>query len=255
MGVGAHRVIPLVDLLALEIIVAVGVLAALYLDVPGWQGGVAGLVLALLLVTPVRGTTLPRAVAARWGFIRQRRRRHRDSRAPADPFDITASDGAQIGFRWDGTTLLSLINIDANPEAMTILEPAATVSGEMVPVHVLVDCLRQFDITLESIDIVSHGARSHGHTDIAAVYDAVLGPLPAIAYRSVWIAVRFDPTKCADAVRRRGGDREGILRTATTATRRVANRLAEAGLRPQILTASGIAAATTSLSDGVDLAT
>jgi hypothetical protein len=138
---------------------------------------------------------------------------------------------------------------------MTVLEPGMTVSGEMVPVRALIDCLHQFDITLDSIDIVSQGARSYGHTDIAAVYDAVLGPLPAIARRNVWIAVRFDPSRCADAVRRRGGGREGIVRTATTATRRVANRLTEAGLRPRIVTASGIAAATNQLSDGVSLTT
>ena len=130
-----------------------------------------------------------------------------------------------------------------------------TVSGEMVPVRALVDCLRQFDISLDSIDIVSQGARSYGHTDIASVYDAVLGPLPAIAQRNVWIAVRFDPSRCAEAVRRRGGGREGILRTASTATRRVANRLTEVGLRPRILTASGMAAATNQLCDGVNLAT
>ena len=100
----------------------------------------------------------------------------------------------------------------------------------MVPVRALVNCLRQFDISLDSIDIVSQGARSYGHTDVASVYDAVLGPLPAIAQRNVWIAVRFDPSRCAEAVRRRGGGREGILRTASTATRRVANRLTEVGL-------------------------
>jgi type VII secretion protein EccE len=254
VDIGVQRFIPLSSLLLLEILVAAGVIVALYSSAPGWHGGAVGLALALLLVTPVRGTTLPQTVALRWGFLRDRRRRNERGR-PADPFDVTASDNVPIGFRWDGTTLLSLINIDANPRAMTVLEPGMTVSGEMVPVHVLVDCLRQFDITLDSIDIVSQGARSHGHTAVAAVYDAVLGPLPAIAQRSVWIAIRFDPSKCADAVRRRGGGREGILRTASTATRRVANRLTEAGLRPQILSASGIAAATNQLSDGVNLAT
>ena len=171
---------------------------------------------------------------------------------PTEPFDVPAPDGAQIGFRWDGATLLSLIEIDENPQAMTVMEPGTTVSGEVVPVQALVDCLRQFDITLDSIDIISQGARSQGHTAVAAVYDAVLGPLPAIAQRTVWVAVRFDPSQCAEAVRRRGGGREGILRTATTATRRVANRLTEAGLRPRILTASGIAHATNQLSDGVE---
>jgi type VII secretion protein EccE len=253
VDIGAQRFIPLLDVLALEILVAAGVVIALYLGAPGWQGGVVGLGVALPFVTPVRGTTLPRTIALRWGFLRNRRRRA-DRRAPADPFDVPGPDGAQIGFRWDGTALLSLLKIDANPQAMTVMEPGMTVSGEMVPVHVLVDCLRQFDITLDSIDILSHGARSHGHTDIAAVYDSVLGPLPAIAHRSVWIVLRFDPAQCAQAVRRRGGGREGVLRTATTATQRVANRLTEAGLRPQTLTASGIAAATNQLSDGANLA-
>ena len=227
---------------------------ALSLGAPGWQGGAVGLAIALLLVTPVRGATLARSVALRWRYLRDRHRRV-DNRQPAEPFDVTASDGAQIGFRWDGRTLLSLIKIDANPQAITVLEPGMTVSGEMVPVRLLVDCLRQFDIALDSIDIVSHGTRSHGHTGVAAVYDGVLGPLPAIAQRSVWITIRFDPSRCAEAVRRRDGNREGILRTATTATRRVANRLTEAGLRPRILTANEIASATNQLSDGADLAT
>lgn len=256
---GPQRLVPLADLIALQIVVAVGIVVALGLDRPGWQGAVAGLVMALLLVSPLAGgTTLPRALGLRWGFLRNRRRRtgkNAPGPLPTEPFDVPTSDGLQIGFRWNGTTLLSLLKIDENPRALTVLEPGVTVSGEMVPVQALLDCLRQFDITLESIDIISQGARSAGHTDVAAVYDSVLGPLPAIAQRTVWIAVRFNPSRCAEAVRRRGGDRDGILRAATTATRRVANRLAEAGLQPRFLSASGIAAATNQLSDGVSLGT
>ncbi|MGY1993637.1 type VII secretion protein EccE [Mycolicibacterium fortuitum] len=256
---GPQRLVPLADLIALQIVVAVGIVVALGLDRPGWQGAVAGLVMALLLVSPLAGgTTLPRALGLRWGFLRNRRRRtgkNAPGPLPTEPFDVPTPDGLQIGFRWNGTTLLSLLKIDENPRALTVLEPGVTVSGEMVPVQALLDCLRQFDITLESIDIISQGARSAGHTDVAAVYDSVLGPLPAIAQRTVWIAVRFNPSRCAEAVRRRGGDRDGILRAATTATRRVANRLAEAGLQPQLLSASGIAAATNQLSDGVSLGT
>lgn len=256
---GPQRVFPLVDLVALQIIVVVGIGTALLLERPGWQGAVAGLAVALLVVAPVvRGTTAPRALALRGRFVRNRRRRTGKTASgslPAEPFDVPTPDGLQIGFRWNGSTLLSLLKIDENPRALTVLEPGVTVSGEMVPVQALLECLRQFDITLESIDIISQGARSAGHTDVAAVYDSVLGPLPAIAQRTVWIAVRFNPSRCAEAVRRRGGDRDGILRAATTATRRVANRLAEAGLQPQFLSASGIAAATNQLSDGVNLGT
>ncbi|WP_281258510.1 type VII secretion protein EccE [Mycobacterium neglectum] len=252
--VGAHRFIPLGDLLALEASTAVGVVAALALGLPGWQGGVSGFAVALIFVAPVRGSTLARSAALRWGFVRDRRR-NSERGEPSEPFDITGPDGAQIGFRWDGTTLLSLIKIDANPQALTVMEPGMTVTGDMLPVRMLIDCLRQFDITLDSIDIVSQGARSFGHTEVAAVYDAVLGPLPAIAQRNVWIVVRFDPSRCPEAVRRRGGGREGILRTAATATKRVSNRLTESGLRPRIVTASEIAGATNQLSDGVNLAT
>lgn len=258
---GPQRLVPLVDLLVLQILIGAGIIVAQQLHRPGWQGAVVGLVAALLLVAPVvRGTTVPRALALRGAYLRNRRRRTGKRKGktgpgslPVEPFDVPTADGLQIGFRWDGTTLLSLLKIDENPSALTVLEPGVTVSGEMVPVQALLDCLRQFDITLESIDIISQGARSAGHTDVAAVYDSVLGPLPAIAQRTVWIAVRFNPSRCAEAVRRRGGDRDGILRAAITATRRVANRLAEAGLQPQFLSASGIAAATNQLSDGVNL--
>ncbi|OBJ52937.1 type VII secretion protein EccE [Mycobacterium sp. 1423905.2] len=255
--ISAQRLLPLVDLLVLQLLVAAGTVIAPLLGFPGWQGSVAGLALALIVVIRVRGMTLPRLVVARTGFWIQRRRRNRKGarKVPAEPFDVPMADGALIGFRWDGRTLMSLLQIEENPQAMTIMEPGVTVSGETVPVQALVECLQQFDITLDSIDVLSQGARSQGHSQVAAVYDAVLGPLPAIAQRNVWIAIRFDPSRCADAVRRRGGGREGILRTATTATRRVANRLTEGGLRARILTAGEIGQATNQLTDGVDFGT
>lgn len=254
LDIGLQRLLPLSDLLLLQLLVVVGLVAVLQFGLPGWQGAAGGLVLALVLVVRGRGTTLPRLAALRLGFLRDRRKR-RGTQLPLEPFDVPMSDGALIGFRWDGRTLLSLLKIDENPQALTVMEPGVTISGDMVPVADLVDCLQQFDITLDSIDVLSQGARSQGHSQVAAVYDAVLGPLPAIAQRSVWIAIRFDPARCADAVRRRGGGRDGILRAATTATRRVGNRLIEAGLRPRVMTAADISQATNQLSDGVNLST
>jgi len=254
VGIGAQRVLPLTDLVLLEILIALGLMVAFLVGFHGWQGAAGGLLVGMLLVVRVRGTTLPRLIALRSGFLLERRRRVGRA-GPAEPFDVRASDGTLIGFRWDGRTLLSLLKIEENPQAMTVMEPGATISGETVPVDVLVECLQQFDITLDSIDVLSQGARSHGHTEMAAVYDAVLGPLPAIAQRSVWVAIRFDPAQCADAVRRRGGGREGILRAATTATRRVANRLTEEGLGSRVLTASEISQAANQLADGVNPST
>ncbi|WP_231984417.1 type VII secretion protein EccE [Mycobacterium sp. E342] len=252
--VRVQRWLPLSELLAAEVSVAAGMLTATWLGVSGWWGVAAGLALGCAIVAPVRGDTLPARIAHRAGYLADRGLRARKP-VVTDPFDVQTGEGEQIGFRWDGATLLSVLKIDDNPQEMTVLEPGMTVSGEMVPVGLLADCLRQFDITVAAIDIISQGARSYGHTRVAAIYDATLGPLPAIAQRSVFVVVRLDPSRCADAVRRRGGGREGILRTATTATRRVARRLIEAGLRPHILNASGIARATNQLGDGVNLVT
>ncbi|MFV8142191.1 type VII secretion protein EccE [Mycolicibacterium senegalense] len=247
-----QRALPLVDALLIQLFIGIGVTVALLIHQPGWYGAAAGFVAALLFVVRVRGHTLPRWIAVRTSFSKERRRRAR-SAEQFEPFDADLGDGAQIGFHWDGKTMLSLLRIQENPQAMTVLEPGVTVSGEMVSIPVVADCLQQFDITLDSIDVISQGSRSHGRGHIAAIYDAVIGPLPAIAQRTVWVAVRFDPTLCPDAVRNRGGGQDGITRTAATATRRVANRLAEAGLRPHIMTASEIAHATNQLCDGVAL--
>jgi type VII secretion protein EccE len=248
------RALPLAELVLVEALLAAGVVAAILAGTRGWYGATAAALLVVVALVPVAGATLPRWTATRTGYERGRRRRRRE-RDVAEPFDADLGDGAQIGFRWDGRTLLSVVEINANPQALTVMEPGVTVSGETVPVQVLVDCLRQFDIEVASIDVISQGVRSHGHGHIAAIYDAVIGPLPAIAQRTVWVVVRFDPASCADAVRHRGGGRDGILRAATSATRRIANRLSAAGLRPSILTAGQVVHATNQLCDGVNVHT
>jgi type VII secretion protein EccE len=247
----AERVLPLRDVVLVEALVVIGLVVAVLAGATGWYGAVIALVVSLALVIRVGGTTLPGWVVARTGFARARRRRAR-TRAVAEPFDVDLGDGMQIGFRWDGATLLSMVRIDANPQALTVMEPGVTVSGETVPVQLLAECVHQFDISLSSIDVVSQGSRSQGNGHVAAIYDAVIGPLPAIAQRSVWVVIRFDPAACAEAVRHRGGGRDGIVRAATSATRRVANRLSGAGLHPRIMTASQIAQATHQLCDGIN---
>jgi type VII secretion protein EccE len=247
-----QRFLPLVGLLLLQLFIVAGIVAARLFGFRGWHGAAVGLAIACLLLVGFRGKTLPQWAAAWLGYVWERRSRSRGITIP-EPFDAEMTDGSEIGFRWDGKTLLSVLKVEENPQAMTVMEPGTTVSGEMLSMQLVADCLRQFDITLESIDVISQGARSHGHSPIAAVYDDVLGPLPAIAARSVWVAVKFDPSRCADAVQRRGGGREGVLRTAAIATRRVANRLTEAGLRSRVMLSSEIAQATSQLSDGVSL--
>jgi type VII secretion protein EccE len=253
-AIAPQRVVPLSMLLVLQISVAGGVAVALLLEKPGWNGAVAGLGAAVILAVRIRGLTISRWMSARLGFWYELRRRKRRTQR-FEPFDSQPSAGPPIGFHWDGKLLISMIRIVADPQAITVLEPGITVSGQTIPVRVLADCLRQFDITVDSIDVIIQGARSHDRSQIGAVYDAVLGPLPAIAERSVWITVRVDPALCPDAVRNRGGSWDAMVRTAATATRRVANRLSDAGLRSEIMTAAEITGATAELSHRVDVGT
>ncbi|OBI96307.1 type VII secretion protein EccE [Mycobacterium sp. 1465703.0] len=247
-----QRVLPLYDLLVAQSFVAAGMYIGPLLHQSGWYGAAAGLGLAVVVLARIGGSSVPCRVAAAWRFWYERHRRKRRGEH-FEPFNAELSDGSQIGFHWDGKILMSLVRILEDPQRMTVMEPAKTVSGQMVSAQTLVDCLRQFDIDLDSVDVISQGARSHRHSQIGSVYEAVLGPLPAIARRSVWVVIRMDPTLCPEAVRHRGGGWQGIIRTATTATRRLANRLSDAGLRTRIATADEITQATRELTRGADL--
>jgi type VII secretion protein EccE len=251
--IGPQRWLPLRHLVLLQLLAAAGVLTWSLTRWPWWLCALGTLLATVALVGRWRGTTLPGAIAARLDHRRDQRRRRDLLDVPA-AFDHFDSEDQRYGFRWDGQTLLTVIAIDDSPEDLTVLDAGMTVSGEMVPLDILADCLTQFDIELDSIDVISHGARSYGHTPVAAVYDAVLGPLPAIAHRTVRVVVRFDPSRCPQAVALRGGGRSGLLRTAMVATRRVVNRLTEAGLRVQVLSAADVGRAVGQLCDGVNLA-
>src|SRR3954467_12994128 len=139
-----HRVLPLPDLLVAELFAAVGLAVSLLLGRPGWWGAAAVSAVAAVLVVRLGGLTLPRRTIRRLGFWSERRRRKKSVRtpSPSQPFDFELPDGSQVGFGWDGGTLTSFVRIQENPAAMTVMEAAATVSGETVPVQMLADCLQ-----------------------------------------------------------------------------------------------------------------
>ncbi|XGU19728.1 type VII secretion protein EccE [Rhodococcus sp. 3Y1] len=78
-------------------------------------------------------------------------------------------------------------------------------ASHLLPTAALANCLYQHDISLTGIDIVSHGYRAASGTPATEVYERLIGPLPATATRSVWLALRFDALEGGAAVERRGG--------------------------------------------------
>ncbi|GAB26116.1 hypothetical protein GOPIP_092_00340 [Gordonia polyisoprenivorans NBRC 16320 = JCM 10675] len=246
----ARRIAPTWCVLVVELIALAALVVIATTGIPWWIAALVAVLIAVWFI-PVAGHPVAQRVRERVSFRMSNDRRRRRAQSVSEPFDITTADGSQFGLRWDGDALVSMLEIAESPEALTILEPGATVDAVCIPVRVLAESLRQFDITLAAIDVHINGSRSRGNSRVAAVYDEVLGPLPAIAHRSVWLTVRLDPTLCPEAVARRGGGSTGILKTAVTGTRRVANRLREHGFDVRSLTAAEITRSITHLSDGI----
>ncbi|MEV5649100.1 type VII secretion protein EccE [Nocardia sp. NPDC052254] len=223
------RFFPLHLTLPALVTAAVSAFAARVFTPLWWVPMVAGTVVAVVLLTPIRGTSLAQSLARgitfRWQLFR-----HRSSSVQHSPFNVPLPEGGSYGMRWDGDRLITMLRIDAQPRTVTRLSPSGLLGDDMLPLAEIARCLDQFDIRLAAIDVISTGSRSAGTGAVARSYESILGPLPAVAHRTVWVVLRLDPLANATAVDRRGGGAEGTLRSAVVATRRVANRLAAHGL-------------------------
>lgn len=249
------RHIPLRRMVPLALLAAAAAWVALVFDAPIAAVAGTGAAVLLLGAVPVRRAD-PRnlagmvATALAW---RWRRARPGPADGGAEPFDVTLPEGGSYGVRWDNDLLVTMLRIDPPPDAMTLLRRGSLSTDQVLPLTEIGKCLSQFDITLTSIDVISTGARTAGNGVVAQLYDRILGPLPAIAHRTVWLVLRLDPLANAEAVDNRGGGRTGSLRTAIIATRRVANRLAAHDISVSVLTAGEMNAAVRRMCWGVPL--
>lgn len=212
----------------------------------------AGAVTGLILLAPFRQRTL----LDRLGGVLARRRDRRlpeNWAATGDPFDVPVSEGGGYGMRWDGDSLITMLRIDPPPDTMTLLRRGELSTDQLLPLGEVARCLTQFDLQLAGIDLVSTGARTAGTGVAARLYEHILGPLPAIAHRTMWLVLRLDPLANAEAVSKRGGGSTGSLRAAIIATRRVANRLAALDIATSVLGAGEMRTALRQLTHGTEL--
>ncbi len=209
-----------------------------------------GVVGALLAIRAPSRISVYGRIGRRLSYLR------RYSRTPADPpipFDLPQPDGTTIGARWAGDRLITVVRI-ARPVAPTVLVPTnSIVSTSKLSLGVIAKALSQFDIELESIDVVAHGWRSRAAAHLTGPYSRLTSTLPTLAQQDVWVVLRLNPLLCPDAVASRGGGSAGVIKTAMAATRRVANHLAHEGYRPSILTAHGISAMSAGLVDNANV--
>jgi type VII secretion protein EccE len=152
-----------------------------------------------------------------------------------------------LGLAWHEGTWTAVLLVDPAPALVSQVG-----SSPNLPLGALAPCLEDRGVVLDAIQVIWHcypgSAALPSNSPALASYMEVLGPLPAAARRTTWVAIRLDPRRCPAAVRERGGGVLGAHRALIGALSRVRNALESRGvttrpLDPDELLKAGISAA------------
>jgi type VII secretion protein EccE len=243
LALGEHRVIT-------AFLAAVAVLwAATWLHEPWvvWTAPpVAALVVALLLITWRRAplTTL----VARWAT----RRRPGDAAISAMPdahdHRLRWTDG-RAAIRADGDDLIAVVAVDGPSHTPSVLDNHQVQSAVTLPVSVVANALRQFDVTLAGIDILSAGRRraSKNHHHGAHAYSGLVGDHGAVGQRRTVCVLRMNRLDSVGAV----ACRDSVAATLDACARRLAAELCARHLPARVVDSEELADIDTALARGV----
>lgn len=244
-----------VDLRQRHILAAEIVAAALMVAVPrvGWPLLATTAVLVLLAVT----VTYNGATAAGWLARVVRFVWFRDSAvararraAIAEPFNVDLAGIGAVGMRWDGHYAVTMIALHGRAYAPTFLVPDGAKTEDIVPLQLVASLLRQFGgLELASLDVVSAGRRT-SDAAFAPVYDEIVGDRPAVGLRQTWLVLRLCPQACLRAMAYRGD----AAAAAAAATERIRQAVLRSGCRAVTCSGEQLAAATSALLGGIDIA-
>ncbi|MRH88701.1 type VII secretion protein EccE [Nocardia sp. SYP-A9097] len=236
----------MVNLLVAQVTAVAVLLVCALCGVPFWVALGSAIAFGLVLFLPLGKRPVSQWIATRLRF------RARRPRPVADLIDFRAGDGRSLGLFRDGSRVVAVVEVLPPKGGLTRLGRSTVHSSHLLPLPELAKSLSRHDILLAGIDIVSHGHRSRSGTPAGAIYESLIGPLPATAHRTVWLAIAFDPLLCPDAADRRGGGLPGACRTVTIATQRILRILEDADCPARILTAPEITKATLQITAGAD---
>ncbi|WP_162248309.1 type VII secretion protein EccE [Rhodococcus sp. Leaf278] len=206
---------------------------------------VAAVAVALVPFVTIRRRPIVDWFRVLWRFLANR---FPEVGVNTDHHDTT---GRAVGVHWQRNTVTCIIEILPPEHTTTVLGRASADTQYTLPIETLASCLRQHDITVSSIDITALGFRSSPGSAATEVYEELIGPLPAVAIRTVWVAVTLDVRANARAIEVRGGSRAGAARTAVVATTRVVRALQADGLSSRLLTTAQLRSAVVHLCRGV----
>jgi type VII secretion protein EccE len=157
-------------------------------------------------------------------------------------------DHNPVGFaHHDGAWTAALL-VDPAP---AVIAPTTGMSN--LPLGALAPCLSDRGVVLDAVNVIWHcypcSAALPPNSPALDAYLELLGPLPAAARRSTWVALRLDPRRCPDAIDERGGGVQGAHRALLGALSRTRSALAEHGVRSRPLRADELLRAGTSAAE------
>lgn len=148
--------------------------------------------------------------------------------------DLSIAHGADhqrepLGLAWHQGTWTAVLEVDAAPSMITPVGGSPS-----LPLGALAPCLEHRGVVLDAIQVIWHcypgSAALPSSSPALRSYLEVLGPLPAAARRTTWVAVRLDPRRCPTAVAERGGGVMGCHRALIGALSRVRSALESRGM-------------------------
>ncbi|UNZ17065.1 type VII secretion protein EccE [Streptomyces sp. 891-h] len=147
------------------------------------------------------------------------------------------------GMLGDGTFLTAVVRIEAAPSA---LRPAF--GARALPLGLMHDALDVDGIALESVQLVQHVQPAPApHLPDQSVarrsYEPLQEQTGSPALRLTWVALKFDPELCPEAVEARGGGLEGAQRCLVRAADHLASRVTGAGFVATVLNEQELTAA------------
>ncbi|MBB4895965.1 type VII secretion protein EccE [Streptomyces olivoverticillatus] len=154
-------------------------------------------------------------------------------------------DRRSVGMVGDGTFLTAILQVEAVDAP---LRPRR--DEKALPLALLRDAMDVDGIRLESVQVVQSALPAPApHLSAQALAARNYAPLQELtgspAVRLTWVALKFDPQLCPEAVEARGGGADGARRCLLRAADQLASRLQGAGFTATLLSEDGLTTALT----------
>ena len=195
------------------------------------------ILVAAIVLTTIYHVTLTRWVA-RWLHWRRHRADLTTLPDPRAVVDIPVDGAGDIGVVIDDDRLVSMIALNPDPLAPTVVTDNEERTSNTIALSRIVELLHLADVNLESLDVITLGARAAG--GFSDLYQQMLGPVPAASSRTSWLVLRIGMLDNVAAIARRAGRADAARRTAAAACLRAADTLAAEGLDARPATAAEI---------------